>query len=220
MSSLLLSASPLDENNNIINQIEKKKINNRNKTIKKRMNTDKIDKVMRQIHDNDDDYSNSNLGDFNPLPKPVSIGAVKREELENRLNNSNHQEINENEEQYNNIHRSNYDNSDIPVEKENFQSLPSNYTQEYYNHIMSNYNYNSNNNNNNIQPYTGNVSERMNHTSNDELLNKLNYMIHLLEEQQEIKTSNITEEIILYSFLGIFIIFVLDSFARAGKYVR
>lgn len=54
----------------------------------------------------------------------------------------------------------------------------------------------------------------------DVIINKLDYMIHLLEEQREIKTSSATEEVILYSFLGIFIIFVLDSFARAGKYTR
>lgn len=52
------------------------------------------------------------------------------------------------------------------------------------------------------------------------LLEKINYMIHLLEEQQTEKTSNITEEFILYTFLGVFIIFVVDSFARAGKYTR
>jgi len=45
-------------------------------------------------------------------------------------------------------------------------------------------------------------------------------MIYLLEQQKEQKTDSATEEIILYSFLGIFIIFVLDSFARAGKYTR
>jgi hypothetical protein len=55
---------------------------------------------------------------------------------------------------------------------------------------------------------------------NEELLEKLNYMIHLLEEQQDSKTGVVGEEIILYSFLGIFIIFVIDSFARAAKYVR
>ena len=49
---------------------------------------------------------------------------------------------------------------------------------------------------------------------------KINYMIHLLEEQQVEKTSNITEEFILYTFLGVFIIFVVDSFARSGKYIR
>jgi hypothetical protein len=52
------------------------------------------------------------------------------------------------------------------------------------------------------------------------LLEKINYMIHLLEQQQNEKTSNLTEEFILYTFLGVFIIFVVDSFARSGKYIR
>ena len=54
----------------------------------------------------------------------------------------------------------------------------------------------------------------------DVLLQKLNYMISLLEEQQDEKTNNVTEEVVLYSFLGIFIIFIVDSFAKVGKYVR
>ena len=54
----------------------------------------------------------------------------------------------------------------------------------------------------------------------DELLTKLNQVIYLLEEQQNEKTGHVTEELILYSFLGIFIIFIVDSFARVGKYVR
>ena len=54
----------------------------------------------------------------------------------------------------------------------------------------------------------------------DELIEKLNYMIHLLEDQQEEKTSTVTEELILYLFLGVFVIFTVDSFARAGKYTR
>ena len=56
--------------------------------------------------------------------------------------------------------------------------------------------------------------------NNELLLQKINYMINLLEEQQDEKTNNVTEEVVLYSFLGIFIIFVVDSFARVGKYVR
>ena len=54
----------------------------------------------------------------------------------------------------------------------------------------------------------------------NKLMEKINYMIHMLEEQQSEKTNNVTEEIILYTFLGVFIIFVVDSFARAGKYIR
>jgi hypothetical protein len=56
--------------------------------------------------------------------------------------------------------------------------------------------------------------------SQDILMQKLNYMISLLEDQQDEKTNNVTEEVILYSFLGIFIIFIVDSFAKVGKYVR
>ena len=45
-------------------------------------------------------------------------------------------------------------------------------------------------------------------------------MIHLLEERQDERTNNVTEEIILYSFLGVFMIFIVDSFVKVGKYVR
>ena len=58
------------------------------------------------------------------------------------------------------------------------------------------------------------------HTDKDALMTKLNYMIHLLEDQQDEKTDNVTEELVLYLFLGVFVIFVVDSFARAGKYTR
>ena len=56
--------------------------------------------------------------------------------------------------------------------------------------------------------------------SQDVLLQKLNYMITLLEDQQDERTNNVTEEVVLYSFLGIFIIFIADTFVKAGKYVR
>uniref|UniRef100_A0A6C0EG94 Uncharacterized protein n=1 Tax=viral metagenome TaxID=1070528 RepID=A0A6C0EG94_9ZZZZ len=57
-------------------------------------------------------------------------------------------------------------------------------------------------------------------TENSILIEKLNYMIHLLEEQQDERTNNVTEEVILYCFLGVFMIFIVDSFTRVGKYVR
>jgi hypothetical protein len=56
--------------------------------------------------------------------------------------------------------------------------------------------------------------------ADNKLMEKINYMIHLLEEQQYERTANITEEFILYTFLGVFMIFIVDSFARAGKYTR
>lgn len=70
------------------------------------------------------------------------------------------------------------------------------------------------------RPYYATMGINASGTGDSKLLEKINYMIHLLEQQQHEKTDNITEEFILYSFLGIFIIFVVDSFARAGKYTR
>ena len=45
-------------------------------------------------------------------------------------------------------------------------------------------------------------------------------MIFLLEEQRDERTGQVTEELILYLFLGIFTIFVLDTFVKTGKYSR
>jgi hypothetical protein len=56
--------------------------------------------------------------------------------------------------------------------------------------------------------------------SKDDLMKKLNYVVHMLEGQHDEKTGHVTEELVLYVFLGVFVIFVVDSFARAGKYTR
>lgn len=54
----------------------------------------------------------------------------------------------------------------------------------------------------------------------DILIEKLNYIIGLLENQQDEKTNNIMEDLLIYSLLGCFIIFVIDKFVSVGKYVR
>jgi len=69
------------------------------------------------------------------------------------------------------------------------------------------------------QPYYSNMGISS-HNNDNKLLEKINYMIHMLEEQQHEKTNNITEEFLLYTFLGVFVIYVVDSFARSGKYIR
>ena len=65
----------------------------------------------------------------------------------------------------------------------------------------------------------GNASQP-NDSNLNRILEKINYVVHMLEEQHNEKTANITEEFILYTFLGVFVIFIVDSFARVGKYVR
>jgi hypothetical protein len=55
----------------------------------------------------------------------------------------------------------------------------------------------------------------------DQVMEKMNYMIHLLEEQKDEKSGGVVEELILYGFLGVFMIFMVDSFAKVGrKYTR
>ena len=52
------------------------------------------------------------------------------------------------------------------------------------------------------------------------LLIKVNHILELLEQQKEIKTNQKNEEIVLYCFLGLFIIYIIDSFVSIGKYSR
>ena len=83
--------------------------------------------------------------------------------------------------------------------------LPSSYAKQYYQQYP---------------PYNTTASKIASSEPKEELLEKMNHIIHMLEEQQDEKTGNVTVELILYCFLGVFVIFVVDSFARAGKYVR
>ena len=57
-------------------------------------------------------------------------------------------------------------------------------------------------------------------SSTDRVWDRLGYIVHLLEEQQNERTEHVMEEYILYVLLGTFVIFVVDSFSRGGKYVR
>jgi hypothetical protein len=65
-----------------------------------------------------------------------------------------------------------------------------------------------------------NVEKYKKEGTNDELLNKLDRVLEMFEEQREIKTTQKNEEIVLYCFLGVFTIYVLDSFVSIGKYTR
>jgi hypothetical protein len=98
-------------------------------------------------------------------------------------------------------------NQDNTITQESYENLDNTATyQEYY----KNY----------IPYYTQPTNNANLHGTKDDLMLKLNYMIQLLEESKEEKTENVTEELVLYMFLGVFVIFVVDSFARAGKYTR
>lgn len=227
MSSLALYAAPFDENENSTDN-DKKRLS-RNKTIKKRISSSgNIESIISKIHQNvesevdDSTYdsntisgnnNNNHIGDdYSPpgmkLPMPVSIGAQRKTHDETSKN----PHMNEDDDKVSTLTRPKNINIK-PIKKPepvgmgmdgfntmNDRSSPENYGSSTFS-----------------LPYYLNDSTSQNR---DLLIEKLNYMIHLLEEQRDEKVDSITEEVILYSFLGIFIIFIVDSFARAGKYVR
>lgn len=193
MSSLAFNAAPFNEDNE--SNIENKRMaRKQNKTLKNRNTSNKnhVNTMMEQIHKSTDSDSESNneLGNFTPPPPPESAGVQR---CVDRITPP--QEV---------VKGYTENKNDGPVSLEGYQNLPSTSAENYYKEHVPYYN-----------QINGGAAQ-----NKDELLEKLNYMIHLLEEQQDEKTGHVTEEVILYSFLGIFIIFIVDSFARAGKYVR
>jgi hypothetical protein len=50
--------------------------------------------------------------------------------------------------------------------------------------------------------------------TNAALIEKLNYIIHMMEDKKDEKTGHVIEELVLYCFLGIFIIFIVDTFTN------
>jgi hypothetical protein len=86
-----------------------------------------------------------------------------------------------------------------------YNDMPSTYANQYYKQFI---------------PYLNQGSSEIPGQPKGELIEKINYIIDLLEDQQDYKTNSIFEDLILYAFLGIFVIFIVDSFAKSGKYVR
>ena len=91
------------------------------------------------------------------------------------------------------------------VSNNTYNDTPSTYANQYYKQFI---------------PYLNQGSSEIPGQPKGELIEKINYIIDLLEDQQDYKTNSIFEDLILYAFLGIFVIFIVDSFAKSTKYVR
>jgi len=210
-----------DNSDNIINQ-KRHKRTQRKYPKTENFDTNKVNSILQQIHNNTDD-DDDNRDDYKLLPPPESMGVSRTIIPSSNVNNQPTQEPfsemefplgnklvgkapSPNYENGNNLDLNDYNNYGDSKNVEDYyrRTLPGHRSQ-----VNRPY-YNQNQNHNNNQE----------NQSQDALLRKLNYMISLLEDQQDVKTSNVTEEVVLYSFLGIFIIFIADTFVRAGKYVR
>jgi hypothetical protein len=211
-----------DNSDNIINQKRHKKTQRKYPKIEN-FNTSKVNSVLQQIHNNTDDEDEDDKGEFKLLPPPESMGVSRTIPVaSNTTNNQQKQESFSGMEfplgnkLVGKAPSPNYENSDNLDLNDYNNYGDSKAIEEYYKRILPGYRSQSNRPHYTMQQ---NYSNQEN-PSQDVLLQKLNYMISLLEDQQDEKTSNVTEEVILYSFLGIFIIFIADTFVRVGKYVR
>ena len=222
--SFAFSAALFDENNDSDFLNNKRKHSKTQKNYKEGFDKGKVNSVLEAVHKNqkpDDD--DDEVGNFNPPPPTVSVGSVKATTKETMMNMTNQNDI-----MFRTLgsapQPTNQENNDLDLN--NYSNYGDKKTvEEYYKKMLPGYNPNNLNNQN------ANPSNRLYHRMNydqasnvaptqDVLLQKINYMISLLEDQQDERTNNVTEEVVLYSFLGIFIIFIVDSFAKVGKYVR
>ena len=150
--------------------------------------------MLQQLYNSNTD-DNYEMGDFVPVQKTMQNANIQQQVL-----NSNTR--------YNDV----LDDDDV-VDKNNLEMVKEN---EIYKQFINNYN-----NSVTKDVYNSNTLNTLNNSSgNNELLKRLDKILYLLEEDKNDQNHLITEELILYVFLGVFIIYVLDSFVKAGKYVR
>jgi hypothetical protein len=224
--SLAMFAAPIDDNANITlpNNSESYDIlsQKRHKRTQRKypkienfdtnsFDSNKVSSVLKEIHNNtEDDDEDKDI--FNPPPKPESAGVLKtippKEGFVTPLGRTIGKTPIPNSDGRDNLDLNDYSNYG------NSKTI-----EEYYKSILPGYDSQKNKVN---RPYYPSQNTEMNYSyqSPDVLMQKLNYVISLLEDQQDEKTNNVTEEVILYSFLGIFIIFIADTFVKAGKYTR
>ena len=235
MTSLgYLQYSEINDNSAISpTELDKKKQARHNITIKKRhdtappANNDNVQNMLKLIN-NSNGYENetddSGLADFNPPPRAEVSSKSEGENGSNRIGSNGigsnsagvgakgiNTNVNIDYEKPINITSPPSVDTTVkprqypaPLDSYDGYALPKTYASDYYKQYVPSFNQTD-------------ISQSMN---KNQVLEKLNYLIHLLEEQKDEKTGHVMEEVILYSFLGVFIIFIVDSFARVGKYTR
>lgn len=200
MSSFLLYASPIDSESSDDSYINNKR-NFHNKTQRHSSNNSKVNSVLQSIHETQEKEDESTLGNF------VSVSSKKNNSnKEGYVNYTPSQNIYDN-----GVNQRMYNNKNMPpAGADKFENYYPYETTDGENLDMNRI----------AENHRPSKTEKKYGGYSDNITDKMNYIIHLLEEQQSQKTDNVTEEIILYSFLGIFMIFLVDGFVRVGRYSR
>lgn len=239
--SFAFSAASVNNTNNNSNLLNRKKIHNRTQRLSHfTSKPEKINKIVSNIHERymDDDYElnaidqNSNnmiTGNnileydnnmFNFPPNPVSVGVLNTENTDNfQEAMTNKQTNNSLDTKYNNEIKT-YDDDAYDLQKIKNAHMNEQQVKRYYQKLTSNYG--KPNPTTPPEYYTPKKIENMANlaTLEDPIMNKLNHIINILEESQDEKSGNVQEEMILYSFLGVFVIFIVDGILRIKKYTR
>ena len=176
----------------------------KNKTIKKLPSFKKLLNLEETVPNNNktENFSNSDdddsgLADYMPNFDPPSPPALSKLKQHKQMEEGGDKKIVEEA----------YNSNDDSINMEQYNGLDNVSNDQYYKKIAS--------------PYFTNTSNTPADNTDNNVIEKLNYLIHLMEEQKDEKTNSVTEELILYTFLGVFIIFVVDSFNKGGgKYTR
>jgi hypothetical protein len=216
-----VSETPINRKRNEHQKTQKRYSKYQENTNSDPYNSEKVNSILKTIH-NLPDYDD-NLSNFEPIPPPESAGVDKT--VDSTSLKPGQQPVTSGQ-------PGSVTNSAMPFfspnsgPKEGFQAkMQHGEFQGYNQENRFTPNYDAMYNNPKL-PYASlnaaskELERAMPLDKHDILMQKLNYMITLLEQQQDERTNHVTEEVILYSFLGIFIIFIVDSFARVGKYVR
>tara|TARA_X000000950_G_C13880980_1_gene646860 strand:- start:43 stop:567 length:525 start_codon:yes stop_codon:yes gene_type:complete len=168
------------------------------------MNAAPIDSNNNQIKSNETEFISKN----SILPNNISNTKKKTNvnTLKNLIQNIHDNDNNEEGDLYNSL--SNYESVTQKSSKPKY-----NIDNDLINSSNTQLAYSKERNNNN-------TTSNLNIENKEEVLQKLNYIIYTLDKQKDIKSDQKIEELLLYSFLGVFIIYVLDSFTKIGKYKR
>ncbi len=236
--SLAMFAAPIhdDDDDDDSNMVHRRK-RQHNKTQKRidspgpKPSSEKVNNVLATIHENMASM-NDDLANFEPIKPPQSIGAMRtkntndqRKEPVAYQNGDPMERNNQIIDRFRTIGRTpqsvqgNGSNLDMNYLDSNY--IDENGAADYYNKFLPSMHKHADRQNVRFQSgYAANTAAPMSSDSHDVLMQKINYMINLLEEQQDERTGHVGEEVVLYSFLGVFMIFLVDSFVRVGKYVR
>lgn len=212
-----------------------------NPTISRNASNNQPDQASLPMSDSNIPISSSSdndaMGNFNPYP--VTMGVTPKVAIEPifPLNNNHSVNIQTNKRERDNGIREGYESMNTDLDNGRLSKLP-NVSNNLSSNVYSNYNSSYSNEmpiKNSMmqqqlqqqqqqqqlqQPYLKSNTKLNTTADNTALLEKLNHIINILEKQQVEPTQNSGEEFVSYMFLGIFIIYIVDSFTRVGKYIR